>query len=180
MGRFAGASRRAAFMATPWGRLPVVSIPELVELKKTNRPADYDVITRLALIHLTRVKSPSPRQLRWTLERTCLNSSVDSEQSEEFPPLRDRFFRRELGRGESPRDEDIDRAAGALGARAQKLQALGRRYWAPRIEELRALRSEGRLIPEGTPVTRALLVEANPQPRELGKRRRKTGGRGSS
>lgn len=67
VGGFNAAWKRSEIMRTPWGRLPVVSIPDLVELKKTNRPADYDVITRLAMIRVGREDSPGPALLRWAL-----------------------------------------------------------------------------------------------------------------
>jgi hypothetical protein len=73
-----------------------------------------------------------------------------------------RRWRALLDRGGRPSVTEVDRAARALGAKAQKLQALGRRYRLVRIEELRRLRSEGRLIPEGTPVTRA-IASGNPR-----------------
>ncbi|HZE99107.1 MAG TPA: hypothetical protein VE981_19030 [Planctomycetota bacterium] len=50
-------------------------------------------------------------------------------------------------------------SAPALAAAARRLDARmtrdlerGRRYWMPRIRELKALRDAGRLLPEGLPV----------------------------
>lgn len=67
VGGFAAALRRAQRMVTPWGTLPVVSLEDLVELKKTNRPSDYEVISRLVLIRLSREPRPGPRLLAWAL-----------------------------------------------------------------------------------------------------------------
>ncbi|MFN3485387.1 MAG: hypothetical protein ACK44W_07895 [Planctomycetota bacterium] len=65
-----------------------------------------------------------------------------------------------LKRGRQPAAAEMDRAARLLGSKAQRLQALGRRTWIPCLEELRFLRSEGRWLAEGTPVSRAILGEA--------------------
>lgn len=53
--------------------------------------------------------------------------------------------------GREPRPAEFDRAARLVAARAQRLQAEGRRYWLPMIDELRRLRTSGRLLAEGTP-----------------------------
>lgn len=65
---YAAARGRASFFATPWGRLPVVAIPELVESKKTNRPGDDDVILRRARLRLASLPSPHASRLRWALD----------------------------------------------------------------------------------------------------------------
>jgi hypothetical protein len=171
VGSFAGAWRRAEIMPTPWGRLPVVSVPDLVEMKKTNRPADYDVITRLALIRAGQADRPSPAMLGWTLDQLFRVEDV-LEFLRRFGAKRGIAtprgmawlgrWRGLLARGKQPSVAEVDRAARALGAKAQRLQSAGRRYWLIRIEELRRLRSEGGLLPEGTPVTREIV--SAPQP----------------
>ena len=65
VGGFGDALRRAEHMDTPWGRLAVVSLEDLVELKKTNRPSDYEVITRLVMVRLGREPSPASAMLAW-------------------------------------------------------------------------------------------------------------------
>ncbi len=52
VGTFAAARRRAVVMKTPLGEMPVVAIVDLVELKKTRRLGDYEVISRLAVARL--------------------------------------------------------------------------------------------------------------------------------
>ncbi|MBI2901578.1 MAG: hypothetical protein HYY17_15450 [Planctomycetes bacterium] len=47
VGSFPASRKRANLLPTPWGRLPVVSIEDLVELKKTRRLSDYEVISNL-------------------------------------------------------------------------------------------------------------------------------------
>lgn len=171
VGTFAEAWKRAEIMPTPWSPLPVVSIPDLVEMKKTNRPADYDVITRLALIRVGQARRPSMTLLGWALDhlfrvedvlefirRFGSSRGLDSPRGMTWT----RRWRALLARGEQPSVAEVDRAARAIGAKAQRLQASGRRYWLVRIEELRRLRSEGGLLPEGTPVTRQLASVRRP------------------
>lgn len=164
--RFAAARRRAPILSTPWGALPVVSIPDLVELKKTNRPADYEVITRLAMIRAGQEARPSPRLLKWALDHLFRVEDVaeflarfGGRLGRNLPPGMGwvRRWIAALRRGRRLTMAEMDRAARALGAKAGRLQARGRRYWIPRLEELRVLRAEGGLIPEGTPVSRAIL-----------------------
>ena len=61
--------RRSAMMKTPWGVVPVVGVPDLVALKKTQRLEDYAVISRLvvALLSKSGVK-PGPRLAHWALQ----------------------------------------------------------------------------------------------------------------
>lgn len=168
VGGFQTAWKRSVRMPTPWGELPVVSIPDLVELKKTNRPADYDVITRLSMIRLGQVEAPRPALLRWALGHVFRVEDLlevllrFGNQVGPIPPgmswIRD--WKARLIRGDRPTPTQIDAVARKLGAKAQRLQALGRRYWLPLIDELRRLRSEGRLLPEAARVTRTLALGA--------------------
>jgi len=162
IGSFQASWKRAVRMRTPWGTLPVVSLADLVELKKTNRPADYDVITRLSMIRLGQEGTPRIDLLRWTLDHLfrvedLLEVLLRYGGRVGSPPpgmAWIRSWQAALRRGGRPTAPHVDAAARRLGAKAQKLQARGRRHWIPLIEELRRLRSEGRLLPEGARVTR--------------------------
>lgn len=156
VGGFADAARRAERMRTPWGILPVVGIEDLVEIKKTNRPEDYDVITRLALIQLNR---RGPRALPWALDNIFRAEDLWSVVERHGPHL----ARRRLGpptatfvklwsRGKAPSPRDYSLAGARLALAAAKLQDRGRAYWIPRIHELKRLRRAGMLLDEGTPV----------------------------
>jgi hypothetical protein len=158
VGSFDAAARRANRVRTPWGRLTVVAIEDLVELKKTNRPADYDVITRLALLRLNEEASPRPRTLRWALEHVFNPDDLWAIVTRHGSALGGRLpvpaarLRAAWRRGEEPTADEMSRAGEELARRAHRLQDRGRRYWMPVIAELRRLRREGRLVPEGTPV----------------------------
>lgn len=157
VGSFDAAARRSRSMDTPWGRLPVVSIEDLVELKRTNRPGDYETISRLVRIRLAETDRPSPRLLEWALKNTYrledlqVIASVYGERAREVSADLPTAIRALLR--PTPPSASVAAAAGrVLDARMTRDLEEGRKYWLPRIRELRALRDEGGLLPEGLPV----------------------------
>lgn len=159
VGSFAAAYRRRERIRTPWGELPVVSIEDLVEIKKTNRPDDYEVIGRLALIRLARERRARPALVRWALENIFraedLWEAVERHgaalKGRGFPAAA-RPFLAPLRRGRAPTLRELAAASRAAALQAARLQARGRAYWLPRLAELRRLRASGRLLPEGAAV----------------------------
>lgn len=135
---FLRAERRAKRLSTPWGELPVAGIQDLVELKKTNRPGDYEVISRLARIRLAEVERPRAQLLRWALENSFRVEDVRAIAAT-YPSLA------------LPHRGD-EAVARSINQRLLKLLDAGRRYWTPRIRELKQLRATGGLLKEGTPV----------------------------
>jgi hypothetical protein len=71
---FADAAPAAVRMDTDWGLLPVIGIPDLIELKKTQRLEDYAVISRLVLEFLKRPEDETRRFDAW-LKRPALAGS---------------------------------------------------------------------------------------------------------
>lgn len=138
VGSFRMAAKRCVRMRTPWGRVPVVAIEDLVELKKTRRLYDYEVISALAKIRLETAPDADRPLLRW-----AVSNSFRVEQ-------RAALLQR-LGRPMTT-DECIARIAADV-ARLQKRDVT---YWRRRIHELGRLRRAGRLLPEGLSV-RTLL-----------------------
>lgn len=162
VGTFRAACRRSEAVESEWGTLPLVGIEDLVEIKKTNRPADYEVITSLALIRLRRESSPSAAALRWALGN-IFRVEVLWEAVERYGHLLGRGvvgtspaarrFRQISLRGREPGARDFSIAGKYLAECARRLQDKGRNYWLPRLRELRRWRREGRLIPEGLAVS---------------------------
>lgn len=159
VGPFGPALARAERMATPWGMIPVVCIEDLVEIKKTNRPSDYEVITRLAMIRLGRESAPGPRLLDWGLRNAFrvedLWAMIERYGSRAAPagmPAPARALWRILSAGREPLEREILTASRKLAREALRLQERGRAYWIPRLRELRRMRAEGLLLPEGAMV----------------------------
>lgn len=156
VGSFDPAFRRRRVFETPWGRLPVVSIPDLVELKKTNRPGDYEVISRLVRLRLSE-SAAGPGLLTWAARNTfriedllTLRSAYGNawrSAAAGRPPA----IRSLLTSIREPSERAIRAANRTLHGTMSELLERGRRYWLPRIRELRQLRSEGGLLEEGSP-----------------------------
>lgn len=140
VGPFATAAKRALRMKSDWGVLPVVSIPDLIALKKTRRHADYDVISNLVALRVAGDSSPSREVLSWAARNTYR------------PEDRARYLRA-LGRKAS-----VPALRRRIGAEIQRLQAKDASYWRAIVSDLRALRRRGQILAEGLPV-RVLLSQ---------------------
>lgn len=175
VGRFAQARRRSRRLGTDWGVLPVVSPEDLVLIKRTNRPADYDVISNLVRRRVA--EDGSPEVMRWALETTFKVEDLADLTKRATGRLRSWPRRPALRallpavRGEKPISEDaMDRGAALLAEEMNRHLIAGRRYWTPVVRELRELRASRRLVPEGTPV-RSLLPAMRGGSRSRGGRR---------
>ena len=133
---FAPARRRARIMETEWGRIPVVSIEDLVALKLTRRLSDYEVVSNLVQLRLKEEARPSPSLLRWAARY--------SFRAEDRAAIL-----RALGQSPS-----VPGCRKAILAEIARLQARDARYWRVRIAELRRLRRTGALLVQGMPVSR--------------------------
>ena len=123
-------------MSTDWGLLPVVHPVDLVEIKKTRRLADFDIITNLVLLYLAEKRKPGQAVLRWAAEN-C------------FRPEERAAILARLGRRQT-----MAECARRIAREILDLQARDRAYWSGIIDDLRLMRREGRLLVDGTPVSR--------------------------
>lgn len=132
VGSFRSARKRAELMKTGWGVLPVVSIEDLIAVKKTRRLYDYEVISNLVRIRVSRSDQPSRPLLEWAFRET-----FRAEDRVEFAGQLGRTMavatvRRQIAR-EIPKCQERDVA-----------------YWRPILHELRDLRSRGRLLSQSS------------------------------
>jgi hypothetical protein len=134
VGSFDSCLRRARIMETGWGRLPVVSIEDLIALKETRRLYDYEVISNLVQGRVAREESPSRPLLEWAARH-----SYRAEDRAEF-------LRR------AGRRATVAECRRRIAEEVRRLQARDAAYWRPIVGELRDLRRRGKLIEEGTPV----------------------------
>lgn len=158
VGSFAAARRRATIMRTPLGTMPVAAIADLVELKKTRRLGDYDVISRLALARLSNATSPSRVVLRWCL-LNCFRVDDAVRILEGWPaaealiPEVGRPWLRDLASvwtAGAPLDVESEaRLQAALNAEIAEHQRRDIFHWSGIIDELRQMRKTGSLLPEG-------------------------------
>jgi hypothetical protein len=161
VGDFRRALRKARKISTEWGMLTVVAQEDLVLLKRTNRPGDYETISNLVRQRLS--EEPGSRVLGWALSNTfdvadlvdyVLQAAGKLEKWPSRPAIRALLPLRE---GQTHiQEKKIRSAADHLLKEMAELQEKGRRYWKPIIADLKRLQRRNRLIPEGTPVS-ALL-----------------------
>ncbi len=140
---------RAVTMATEWGRIPVLSIPDLVEIKKTRRLGDYDVISALVRIRLVAAGRKVPASLLvWALRNSFVAEDLGDILAR-HPAARRvaaRLPRKALKAALAGRLEACRRA---IAAEVAGLQRQDLRYWNPVLADLRRLRASGGLLKEG-------------------------------
>ena len=136
VGSFGSAKRRARSIRTDWGVLPVVHPVDLVEIKKTRRLADFDIITNLVVLHLAEKPEPGKAVLRWAAEN-C------------FRPEERAAILARLGRRQT-----VAECAAHIAKDVLDLQARDRAYWSTILDDLRIMRREGKLLADGILVSR--------------------------
>ena len=162
VGEFADAVSVAQWMDTSWGRLHVIGLKQLVELKKTQRLEDYPIISKLALAWLDQ---PAHRrnddELSWAMDNIftapelrplfeLCPAAADLPGVEPSSGLRD-FGQQLLATGEVS-EKIIGHVTGWMQQRIAAYQQADRAYWRPIIADLRSLRQAGQLMNEGDPV----------------------------
>lgn len=152
---FRSALLRCKMIQTDWGRIPVVGIADLVELKKTRRLADYDVISNLVRVRLQEERRAGIDLLRWGL-MNCFQVELAQWIMSRWPTAVEianksrRVWLRALALGHSESADQGIRAGLAL--EIATLQQRDTAYWSGIIQELRELRRTGALLIEGTAV----------------------------
>ena len=150
--------RRSIRMKTPWGMVPVVSVPDLVALKKTQRLEDYAVISRLvlALVNRSGLK-PSRRLARWAVQN-IFSLTLLTELIQQQPWVASvsgcgragiRAFGSRIVKRKKPGLDLEKRVEQEMLARMAKYQAADRQYWRRIVAELKRLRAQGSLMMEG-------------------------------
>jgi len=138
VGPYRQARHRAHDVRTPWGRIPVVSIPDLVALKRTRRLSDYEVISNLVSIELAEAGEATRELWRWAYR----NSYRVEDRLAIGRRIGIRLPRATLRR--------------QILAEVARLQSRDTAYWRGIIADLRRLRGAHRLLVEGAPVARLL------------------------
>jgi hypothetical protein len=144
VGAFGPAKRRSRRIHTDWGLLPVVHPIDLVQIKKTRRLTDFDIITNLVLLYVAEKPIAGKGVLRWAA-KNCF-------RPEERAQLLARLGQRRT----------IKQCAKDIAKEVTDLQARDRAYWSRIIDELRKMRREGKLLPDGLSVSR-LCAELGPE-----------------
>jgi hypothetical protein len=162
VGSFETALAASRDIETRWGTLHTVGIQDLVELKKTQRPRDYPIISRLALAWLEeRRTSFSGKDLAWVVDNIFSlpellrllieHPSVGTELPSTTPDIVARAARQLTQHGHLEQSLE-DELEDWLDQRVAPLRRADRHFWRTVIESLRQLRARGELMVEGAPV----------------------------
>ncbi len=154
IGSFGESLERARWLDTDWGRLPVIAPQDLALIKKTQRLADYAVISALVRVECQQIRSRE--QWEWGLNQTF--------EAEDLWAL----WRRgaaEWRRGVRSQRPAVQLLAtrrrtptllrdlsAALSVEIEEARQADREYWRPIITELKTLQRKRKLLKEGTPV----------------------------
>lgn len=150
---FSAAWRRASRLTCDWGAIAVVAIPDLVELKKTRRLSDYEVISTLVKIHLTK-GAATRSDLLWGLNNVF---RIEDAQwvLETWPYSKSMVVRtgrpwlEQLLLSGGVDSDNYEMVQSLLASEIAHHQHLDILYWSPVIQELRELRKSGLLQKEG-------------------------------
>lgn len=154
--RFDEARSEAVVVPTSWGDIPTIGIKNLVALKTTQRLGDYPVIGRLVLRYLEETEEPCDEDVRWAVANVYTVEDLDGvlascpralDASCREPALR--AYAVEMSRDTQVSESTRDCAARFLAERMLRAQRADRAYWRDIIADLRAMRSDGRLLPVG-------------------------------
>lgn len=154
---FAAALRASRAFSTDWGTLPTIAIRDLIELKKTQRLADYPIISALTMRLLEEEIPTSPETLAWaatnlfTIEAFFSFNEKYPAWVQAAPAHVPRSLTQVSGQGANEIPAEIVAAAQQWMAEAMgRLQLADRAYWRSIIAQLRDLRNAGQLAPEGS------------------------------
>lgn len=155
---FDEAYRDSQRFETEWGNLAVIGMRDLIELKKTQRLADYPIVSTLTL-RVLETSNISGETLNWAGSNLFTVESLFSF-NELYPqwiqsPPRDLpgILVQYAGRApEEIPDHAIEAAVRWMSEKMARCQLADRQYWRPIIAELRQLRRDGLLMPEGAAV----------------------------
>ncbi len=159
VGAFDDAHGRSRLFDTEWGRIPTVSIPDLIELKKTQRPRDYPIIGRLVLGYMKeRGDACSNAELEWAIDNVF--SLSEWKRLVQTHPIVQRALPSNAGILQNSAEilavGDVlpvvleDKLEDWFDQRTAPLRKADRHFWRPVIDDLRQLRTLGELLKEGT------------------------------
>jgi hypothetical protein len=136
--------RRTAISDDSGNEFHLLSIPDLVDAKKTQRTRDWPVIELLVAIHYRENNaSPRPDWIEFWL-REARSPELLKELHQRFPNEA-RAYRERRPLLDLALARDLEQLRGALDAEVRAEQAKDRAYWAPLKAELEAFRRAERL-----------------------------------
>jgi len=155
---FTTAFKKANYLRTDWGRIPVISIRDLVEVKKTRRLSDYAVISNLVRIEYNNLASISFKDWEWILKNTfeiedliyyLSKHRIAKEVASSLKRSSVKLIIKSLVKKEK-KAFYIKEASQKMALEIEEFRRKDRLYWQSIIEELKRLNKKGKLLPEGS------------------------------
>ena len=162
VGEFDVALKQSKRLPTDWGEIPTIGIKNLVELKKTQRIADYPIISNLAFIYAENFGNGiSQEDFDWIISNIFTSEiflalvatfpeAYGAHKNILAPTLRQ--FAEEFDAVGEVNDSTTDQLEASMQGRMRALQKRDRLYWAEIIKDLKKLNSHNLLVPLGQPV----------------------------
>lgn len=159
-GSFERAFKNITYHDTDWGRLPVLGIRELAEIKKTRRLEDYAVISNLVRIQYENLcsKEINSKDWKWILTNSFEVEDILHYLSSHRPA---RIIGKPLSRPcislclkalNNPKHKEkyIEPASKEIALEIEALRKKDRKYWEPIISQLRGMNSKRQLLIQGS------------------------------
>jgi hypothetical protein len=155
---FQTAFKNVIYQETDWGKLPVLGIRDLVEIKKTRRLSDYTVISNLVKIEYQRLHPRiSSQDWEWILENSFevfdllyyLKRHPKARKIASTSSLKHLRYLLAGLKQEKEQEKYIRRASKQIMMEIEKLRLKDINYWKPIIAELKSLQKKNQLLPEG-------------------------------
>jgi hypothetical protein len=156
---FDWAKENSILFETEWGKIPVIGLRDLVEVKKTQRIEDYSIISRLAVEWLDRAEcGKSDADFQWALDNIFTLEQLDiftrhwGDRLFEIAPEPLQKYVRCVASGDQPPAEFEGEISAWMQNRMQKLQQADRLYWREIVADLRRLKAANQLLTVGAVV----------------------------
>ena len=151
VGTFSAAYKNVNFHKTEWGRLAVVGLRDLVQIKKTRRLADYPIISNLVRQAYEKMRTTCIKDEDWVW---ILTNSFETEDIIFY--LKNHQGARKVCRNLSREclkyalQNHFSFVSNAIALEIEKIRQEDRVYWQTIIAELKALNRRGKLSRVGS------------------------------
>lgn len=160
--------RNVVYQETDWGKIPVIGIRDLIEIKKTRRLEDYAVISNLVRIEYEdlALRKINTNDWKWILKNSfeiedllyylySHNSarSIGATLSRKCLP----FCLMAIG-DQKRKEKYIESASKEIALEIERLRKRDREYWKPIINELKDTKEKNRLLIQGSKPPNSVIL----------------------
>ena len=163
---FRASYKNATFHKTDWGKIPIVSIRDLVDIKKTRRLLDYPIISNLVKIEYETLKSSkiAAKDWKWILENSFeaedilffLNNHDSAKKTGTTLKRKSVSLCLKALKKIKEKKKYFKAASEEIALEIESLRQCDRKYWEPIIKELKGLNKNNQFLPLGQKVSNSL------------------------